>query len=284
MDAPEWWGNVSLCISNLNRLQQIYCTIYPTLQSSTYTLLPIPFFSYSTHSADQIIKKTFQPFLQDATFPSGLITDLLSRFSSKEGYELYPDVLPFFEKLRMIKRDEDHDRDAWPWQRTTVGIVTNSDDRVPFILRSFGLRVGPRFHPNSGSWQTKLEDENDIDFVVLSYDIGEEKPHPSIFHAACTAARGLKGEEDLAMLYVGDEVNKDVVGALDAGWEAVLVDRDQVYKGSEGEILAHVHRNAGESLYERYVSVVRDLDIIGPRLEAVRQESKESSQLEIYTA
>jgi hypothetical protein len=131
----------------------------------------------------QIIKKIFQPYVKDAPFPPQLVPDLLKRFSSKEGYRLYPEVLPFFEKLREIRRTPDHDRSRWPWRRTVVGIVTNSDDRVPGILESFGLEIGPRFDPEDDEWEPEPAGVCDIDFVVLSYDVGAEKPHTDIFRA-----------------------------------------------------------------------------------------------------
>ena len=237
-----------------------------------------PFFTWllcnNAHYLFQIVKKTFQPFVRDGSFPSGLIPDLLNRFSSKEGYTLFPDVLPFFEKLRKIKKDSDCDRDIWPWRKTTVGIITNSDDRVPFILESFGLRVGPRFHPSIEFGQREDSAKVDFDFVVLSYDVGEEKPHSDIFHAARKAAQTLNTDqldEEVDMLYVGDEVEKDVLGALDAGWEAVLLEREGKHSDGDQGTYAHVRRGTEESSSAAKCTVVRNIGVIEPRLMALRQ-------------
>ena len=212
---------------------------------------------------------------------------MLTRFSSKEGYELYPDVLPFFERLRKIRKQKNHSQTAWPWQRTTVGVVTNSDDRVPHILKSFGLSVGPRFHTASIPWKIDCGGDTDIDFVVLSYDVGEEKPHPDIFRAARTASQSfmnMEDEEAITMLYVGDEISKDVMGAIKAGWHAVFLDRDRAYESSERGTPARVLQGTRQLCPKTSVTVARDLNIIGGPLKAIWQESKEISPLEIQPA
>ena len=71
----------------------------------------------------------------------------------------------------------------------------------------------------------KSELQEDINFVTLSYDVGSEKPHSSIFDAA----RALAAEKDVPAdecLHVGDDLEKDYYGARDAGWSALLLDRD----------------------------------------------------------
>jgi len=80
-----------------------------------------------------------------------------------------------------------------------------------------------------------------VDFTVLSYDVGAEKPDGRIFGAAEEMLGTLLKREDAAdslssdadasaegwnKVYVGDEYEKDVVGATRAGWKAVLVERE----------------------------------------------------------
>ncbi|KAL9094738.1 MAG: hypothetical protein Q9165_003008 [Trypethelium subeluteriae] len=231
-----------------------------------------------------IIKQTFQPFLKDSPVPPGLISDLIDRFSHQEGYKIYPDVLPFFEKLRKIKKDSNRDPASWPWQRTIVGIITNSDDRVPQVLESLGLRVGQRYQPELSFRDLGHKSGFDIDFVVLSYDVGVEKPNPGIFEAARLAAQAfleIEDQKDLMAIYVGDELKKDVVGAAYADWEAVLLDRNGEYEGSETGIPARLQRNPGPSSLEASITVARDIDIIGPRLEAIWKDPKQTFLLEV---
>ncbi|KAJ9649643.1 hypothetical protein H2199_000421 [Coniosporium tulheliwenetii] len=223
----------------------------------------------------KVITKTFRPFLlaADASLPSGLVPDLLTRFSTSEGYALYPDVLPLFSQLRQLNSaspppDQQHHQHHWRWDHTIVGIITNSDDRIPGILSSFGLSVGPR---RAGTADSSTEDasanateEEDISFVVLSYDVGASKPDRAIFDAAKQIGTELFAKVDGAdgegfeMLYVGDEVEKDVLAAEDAGWGALLVDREERFRErfTDGRQMVTVAEG------EREFSVMNDLSAL----------------------
>jgi len=89
---------------------------------------------------------------------------------------------------------------------------------------------------------TQSQQAQDIDFCIMSYDVGVEKPQPKIFNAAISTLESMlvsEGnsyeKEDWNLLYVGDEVAKDAKGAVQAGWDAVLLDRgaevDAAYEG-----------------------------------------------------
>lgn len=116
------------------------------------------------------------------------------------------------------------------------------------MLSSLGLRVnGLRYNssPEKMAEESKKgegKEAQDIDFCIMSYDIGVEKPHPEIFKAAISTLDSLLQSEghcyeskDWNLLYVGDEVAKDAKGAVQAGWDAVLLDRgaevDAAYEG-----------------------------------------------------
>jgi hypothetical protein len=178
-----------------------------------------------------------------------VVPDLLERFSTKEGYRLYPDVERFFQALKQSKRAEVslsgtygvkvlHDINAdeqyqynilkWlnQWETVVVGVITNSDNRVADVLASFNLKVGPaRYGP-----ETKLKSGclYDIDFVFTSYDAWREKPHPAMFRAAdrVLTASGMD-HADFDKLHIGDDYAKDVVGAGDAGWNTILLHREE---------------------------------------------------------
>lgn len=77
--------------------------------------------------------------------PDGLVKTLLENFAGKEAYELYPDVGPFFERLRAVRNATVGAGSAGRlgvFDRLVVGVISNSDDRVPDILKSLGLTVG----------------------------------------------------------------------------------------------------------------------------------------------
>ena len=196
----------------------------------------------------KVITDTFTPFLApNQTFPKYLVPELIHTYSSRKGYTLYPDVLPFFRMIRHMKahriRHGAH-HGLWPWDKTIVGVITNSDDRVPGILSSFGVNMGPWRYPVKGVSGPK-DEEYDIDFTVLSYDVGAEKPDQRIFAAAeemlehKLKAASIASDEDIRAeefekIYVGDDLQKDVFGAQDAGWSSVLLQRDADLLGGQG--------------------------------------------------
>lgn len=154
--------------------------------------------------------------------PHDLAPKLLHRFSSAEGYALVPGVDSL---LRALKRPRPEQLSA---PRILVGVITNSDDRVPGILSSLGLRVSPlRF--GAAMNPTELSGhEFDVDLHCMSYDVGFAKPDRRIFDAAEEMAKQLVAAQDgddsaWLKLYVGDDFAKDVTGAHTAGWNAVFV-------------------------------------------------------------
>ncbi|KAK8130598.1 hypothetical protein PG999_002978 [Apiospora kogelbergensis] len=183
-----------------------------------------------------VIYETFWPILKrtDQKPPPDLIPKLMHRFASKDGYDAEPGLV---SALRTLKHQNYHRR----YNEIVIGVITNSDDRVPGILSSFGLNVSPLRYGvpmNEEDAAAAMAKKNyDIDFHCMSYDVGYEKPDRRIFDAAehmlaqIIAARdGMEpgGTEALAMaqtwrkVYVGDEHIKDVLGASAAGWDPVL--------------------------------------------------------------
>ncbi|KAF2210994.1 hypothetical protein CERZMDRAFT_44084 [Cercospora zeae-maydis SCOH1-5] len=174
-----------------------------------------------------IITNTFKPLIPlDHTIPHGMVPKLLYRFRCDEGYILFEDVQPLVRKLREAHKAED--------TRVVIGVITNSDDRVPDILTSFALKVSPLQYGKHNAKSSVIAEHGqyDFDFSVMSYDVGHEKPDKRIFEAAeevlRTALLGAGGGklEEWRKVYIGDEYEKDVVGALNAGWNAVLIDRE----------------------------------------------------------
>jgi hypothetical protein len=114
------------------------------------------------------------------------------------------------------------------YDKTILGVVSNSDCRVSSILNSLGVLV--RSEPqdayqahNRGKGTGK---NGIIDFLTLSYNVGVEKPHPRIFEAAFEEARRLDADEERewTKVHVGDDIGKDVRAAGRAGWRGVLWD------------------------------------------------------------
>jgi len=213
------------------------------------------------------MRDSFSPFHNsNQKIPQELYSDLLTRFSTKEGYTMYPDVLPFFSMLREIKTQRTQEK-LWNWDTTIVGVITNSDDRVPGVLESFGLEIGPR---RGTSDAKSFSVDDDVNFVVLSYDIGFEKPHPQIFDAAKQLLQDIMADKngsqscspsDFETLYVGDDLEKDYFGARAAGWNAIYLDRQDRYRRELPEVdsIATVALSDDHAGHARTVRVIRDL-------------------------
>ena len=107
------------------------------------------------------------------------------------------------------------------YDHVVVGVITNSDDRVPDILTSLDLKMNPLRY---GDQRSKVLGSFDIDFSIMSYDVGVEKPDGRIFAAAEEMLEDAERDSGpWEKIYVGDEYAKDVVGATGAGWKAVMV-------------------------------------------------------------
>ena len=180
-----------------------------------------------------MIHKTFTPLLRDDhVLPKDLAPKLLHRFSSKEGYEAQPNLIAALKALK-------HQGSQRTFDRVVIGVVTNSDDRVPSILSSFGLNVSPLRYGTEADSST-LKEDCDIDFHCMSYDVGVEKPDKEIFNSAELMLTQIIAIQDgkptteakteieaWRKVYVGDEYAKDVLGALNAGWNPVLLDIEE---------------------------------------------------------
>uniref|UniRef100_A0A915JY20 Haloacid dehalogenase-like hydrolase domain-containing protein 3 n=1 Tax=Romanomermis culicivorax TaxID=13658 RepID=A0A915JY20_ROMCU len=82
-----------------------------------------------------------------------------------------------------------------------LGVVSNYDSRLRKILHQYEL-------------------SHYFSIVVLSGEIGYEKPHGKIFDFARQSASIADAER---CLHVGDHVTKDYLGARQAGWEVFLI-------------------------------------------------------------
>ncbi|KAL5360263.1 hypothetical protein BJX96DRAFT_175125 [Aspergillus floccosus] len=185
--------------------------------------------------------------------PDGLVQHLLDRFASKEGYALYDDVEGFFARMRAVKAGG---AQLGPFSRVVVGVISNSDDRVPAVLESLGLRVGDvradegvlsrrlpgfemRGEADSGRDRGDVNAVHDIDLVVTSYEAGEEKPSPHVFEVARRqAARVARQDADdvdsWTCVHVGDDYEKDYRAATNAGWIGYYLPRDGEGRGQDG--------------------------------------------------
>ena len=82
-----------------------------------------------------------------------------------------------------------------------LGVISNYDHRLYKVLTEMHLRQY-------------------FDFVLPSYVVGVEKPNPEIFHRALEDA----GVQSTEAVHFGDNVEKDFIGARNAGMGAILLE------------------------------------------------------------
>ncbi|KAH7925951.1 HAD-superfamily hydrolase [Leucogyrophana mollusca] len=145
---------------------------------------------------------------------SQMVPRLMDRFSSKEGYKLFDDALPVLRELREMN--------------ICTALISNTDARMKLVLKD--LEVSQYLNP-----------------VLLSEEVGVEKPDAEIFRKACrllpqngSAAGVISPHEGV---HVGDELHCDYHGAHAAGMHALLIRRP----GAEGE---GERKEEGEDLRE----------------------------------
>ncbi|KAJ9632583.1 hypothetical protein H2204_007887 [Knufia peltigerae] len=221
----------------------------------------------------KVIDRAFgQVVDQNVELPRNLGSLLYRHFAGRDAYELYPDVWPFFQALRSLKKDfSDPDGPL-----IATGVVTNSDPRVSTVLQELGLavqakpperRIGDAL---SNAWtDAKLQRldglfsyealaysrDNDIDFLSTSYETDCQKPDPDAWiegqklvhvlpiirkavalrdspstnvseYMQKTAQSAGYRVGELLWLHIGDEYEKDYVGATEASLDALLLTRE----------------------------------------------------------
>ena len=103
-------------------------------------------------------------------------------------------------------------------------------------LKSIGVRMGvvsnttnPRFMKENEMKAAGLEPF--FDFAIYSSDTPYRKPHPSIFQLAIESLK-LKPEE---ILFVGDNLRLDIVGAQNVGMKSAWINRERKTNSIDGE-------------------------------------------------
>jgi HAD superfamily hydrolase (TIGR01662 family) len=114
--------------------------------------------------------------------------EIYDQWSVNHHFEMYDDVAPVMEELQ--KRG------------LIVGVISNSHRSLDAFCEHFALA-------------------NVITVSVSGATHGYMKPHRSIFDAALERARVSAAES----MMVGDSFRHDIEGAINAGWQAVLVRR-----------------------------------------------------------
>jgi len=132
----------------------------------------------------------YERALKPAGFPGdcAMAAQLIEETFLDDGWEVFPDVIELLQRLRT--------------QGWILGIISNWPATLETTLERAGLRQY-------------------FSVIVGSGMVGYAKPHPEIFQMT---ARQL-GLEPPRILYVGDSLEHDFVGASKAGFQTLLLDR-----------------------------------------------------------
>lgn len=113
--------------------------------------------------------------------------------------------------------------------RRNTNAVVPFDDTVPALaqLRQRGLIIGlvSNLDMTLQEFCPDFDLASHLDFVLVSHEVGFEKPHPEIFQAALGHAQTSAAEA----IMVGDQYHSDIVGALGAGIKPLWLDRDGIF-------------------------------------------------------
>jgi len=142
----------------------------------------------------KLVKETFKDVVEDQYDEERfdkIALELYSYYHSPEPYNVFDDGLEALQRLKDKK--------------LKIGAISNFDNRLHDIFSSVGLN---KF----------------VDFVVTSEDARSSKPEGAIFELAASMSN-IQDLEPNEILHVGDDLEKDYLGARHMGWKSVLVDR-----------------------------------------------------------
>lgn len=162
-------------------------------------------------SSDAVIKdfwvhyymNVLQPFLEehDEHRLRQLAEALTDEYNSHTSWQLYPDVLPTLEALRMSGR-------------YTIGAISD-----------WGHSLGPILQ--------RLQLNTYFEHLLTSAVIGYAKPSPTLYETALTRANSIADYS----IHIGDSYTLDVLGARAVGMTPVLLDRKRHLKPNQVDCL-----------------------------------------------
>lgn len=136
----------------------------------------------------EFVSEVLAPWFHDINDYEGFFQRLYEDFATKTAWRLFDDVLPGLTKIKELG--------------FRLGVISNWDPRLSLLLES--LDVAKFFES-----------------IISSAEVGYEKPAGEIFHRALDIFEVPPSRA----VHVGDSLNDDVQGALEAGLQAVHLDR-----------------------------------------------------------
>ena len=201
---------LDLYFDSLEHWQECYLTVNHSLW---------PLYNNGSITKEYLMTERFRRPLADASFPQDKLTETVKRLDVEYLKRLgqLPHLVPGALDLLHYLRHKGYQ----------IGIISNGFLEVQSNkLRSSGI-------------------ESLIDVMVLSDDIGVNKPDRRIFDHAISKA----GTSASRSIIVGDNPDTDINGALGAGWKAIYFNRDN----------ANTNEAPRGALMVTHLSQVRDI-------------------------
>lgn len=216
------------------------------------------FFDYGNTLVSYYTKDAFAPVLESCVLnsidylkPHGMRFEPAVILESAWQYNIEREdlrVTPLEDRLAAIfsLRDPRHPLmpglvDAFMAPNLALGVVVPGAREMLATLKKQGFTTGIISNTPWGSsrhmWQQQCEQlglAQHVDHTVFCMDVGVRKPHPDIFHHAFDLA-GVSPEESL---FVGDDPEWDVAGALGVGMDVVLFDDQARQSNAEGKVIS----------------------------------------------
>jgi len=120
--------------------------------------------------------------------------------------------------------------DEW-WDNADIKTYPDAKDTL-VRLKNIGVKIGivtNAFNKDIEEILARVKLPIIFDVLVGIDSVGKPKPHPEIFLYAVKAL-GVQSNE---VLFVGDNLEKDYFGALNAGLKAVLLDRKNAFNNRQ---------------------------------------------------
>lgn len=156
-------------------------------------------------------KSTLDSFCGEIGISPSRVSEVVNEyFNKKPSYEVWKEVPYVLTKLKEAN--------------IKLIAISNKSYCNPTSLQTYGLKA-------------YFERE------IYSCDVGYAKPDTSIFY---TAVEGMECSQS-EVLHVGDSYKSDYLGALSAGWKALLLDREEEKQEMKENKVYTIH-NLGEIL------------------------------------
>jgi len=140
--------------------------------------------------------------------------------------ENFPSKSPKFRFVKLLAETF-----LWDWNRG-VKLFDESAQVIHKLLTTYRLGLISNTHYPDLIYRnlSKAGFSNAFDLIITSVEFGIKKPDRRIFERTAS----LLGVETRDCIYVGDDPREDYEGAINAGMEALLIDRDGRYRDFTG--------------------------------------------------